>query len=58
MCTGGAGDGGTRVDDGMNNLSDAQTFWVRVWVQYGATTYCRQIYGNNQGDTASGYCTN
>jgi hypothetical protein len=58
MCTGGSGDGGTRVDFGTDNLSDAQTFWVRVHVKYGSTTYCRQIYGNNSGGTAWGYCTN
>jgi hypothetical protein len=58
MCTGGAGDGGTRVDWGMDNLSDNQTFWVRTWFKYGNTTYCRQIYGNNSGGTAWSYCTN
>ncbi len=56
MCTGGAGDGGTRVDFGQDNLSDSQTFYVRTWMSYGGTTYCRIIYVNNSGDTAWGYC--
>lgn len=58
MCTGGAGDGGTRVDHGMDNIYDTNTFWVRVHVKYGSTTYCRQIYGNKNGNTAVGSCTN
>jgi len=57
-CTGGAGDGGTRVDFGQDNLSDANTFWLRVRFSYGGTEYCRQVYVNNDGDTAVGFCTN
>ncbi len=56
QCTGGAGDGGTRVDFGQDNLSDSQTFYTRTWMSYGGTTYCRMIYLNNSGDTAWGYC--
>lgn len=57
-CTGGAGDGGTRVDFGQDNICDCATFWIRVHVKYGTTTYCRQIYVSNQGNTSWSYCTN
>jgi hypothetical protein len=58
MCTGGAGDGGTRVDWGQDNLSDAQTFWLRIRFKYGDTEYCRQVYVNHNGATSVSYCTN
>lgn len=56
MCTGGAGDGGTRVDWGQDGLSDSQTFYIRTWVKYGSTTYCRLIFVNNSGSTSWSYC--
>jgi hypothetical protein len=57
-CTGGAGDGGTRVDFGVQNISDASTFWLRVRFNYGGTEYCRQVYLSHTGLTSVGYCTN
>lgn len=57
-CTGGAGDGGTRVDFGQDNICDCATFWIRVRMQYGSTEYCRQIYVSHTGSTSWSYCTN
>lgn len=56
QCTGGAGDGGTRVDFGQDNMWDTDTFNIRVWVDYGSTTYCRRIYINKNGSTSWTYC--